>query len=87
METTKLSSKGQVVIPKPVRAAHDWKVGQELVVIEMGDGILLRPTTPFDSTDIDEVAASLSYSGDAVTLDEMDEAIRRGVSKRDHGRD
>jgi bifunctional DNA-binding transcriptional regulator/antitoxin component of YhaV-PrlF toxin-antitoxin module len=29
METTKLSSKGQVIIPKAMRAAHHWDAGQE----------------------------------------------------------
>ncbi len=48
METTRLSSKGQVIIPKAVRSAHQWGVGLELEVIEMGDGVLLRPKTLSD---------------------------------------
>ncbi|MEZ5581437.1 MAG: AbrB/MazE/SpoVT family DNA-binding domain-containing protein [Candidatus Competibacteraceae bacterium] len=57
METTKLSSKGQVIIPKPFRAAHGWEPGQELVVINTGDGVLLKPKTPFQETNLEEVAA------------------------------
>jgi len=87
MEITKLSSKGQVIIPKPVRTAHDWKIGQELVVIEMGDGILLRPRTPFNTTNIRDVASCLKYSGKAKSLDEMEDAIREGISEKHDGSD
>lgn len=43
METTKLSSKGQVIIPKAFRTAHSWDTGLVLEVIEVGDGLLSRP--------------------------------------------
>lgn len=41
METTKLSSKGQVIIPKHIRESHHWTAGLELQVIEFEGGILL----------------------------------------------
>ena len=82
METTKLSSKGQVIIPKPLRTAHRWSAGQELVAIDVGDGILLKPKSPFSEKDIDEVASSLRYEGKTVSLDEMTAAIARGVKSR-----
>lgn len=47
MEITKLSSEGQVIIPKFLREAHHWEVGQELIAIDTGDGILLKPKKPF----------------------------------------
>jgi AbrB family looped-hinge helix DNA binding protein len=84
METTKLSSKGQVVIPKSLRVAHHWEVGQELIVVDVGDGILFKPKTPFKETSINEVAASLKFTGKTRSLDDMDEAIRKGV--RDHNK-
>ena len=84
METTKLSSKGQVVIPKSLRVAHHWEVGQELVVVDVGDGILFKPKSPFEETNINEVAASLKFTGKTRSLDDMDEAIRKGV--RNHNK-
>ena len=33
METTRLSSKGQVIIPKTLRDAHHWLAGQEFIAI------------------------------------------------------
>jgi AbrB family looped-hinge helix DNA binding protein len=82
METTKLSSKGQVIIPKPFRTAHHWEPGQELVVIDTGDGVLLKPKTPFQETKIDDVASCLLYVGKPKTLDDMEQAIKRGVKER-----
>ncbi|MBW4478741.1 MAG: AbrB/MazE/SpoVT family DNA-binding domain-containing protein [Tolypothrix brevis GSE-NOS-MK-07-07A] len=63
MEITKLSSEGQVIIPKSLREAHHWEVGQELIAIDMGDGILLKPKKPFPETKLDDVAGSLKYQG------------------------
>ena len=51
METTKLSSKGQVVLPKSVRDAQSLSLpGTEFAVEEVSEGILLRPLRPFAST-------------------------------------
>ncbi len=84
METTKLSSKGQVIIPKPFRTAHRWEPGQELVVLDTGDGVLLKPKTPFKETRIEDVASCLRYEGKPKTLDDMEQAIKRGVEARFH---
>lgn len=81
MNITKLSSKGQVIIPKPLRVAHNWETGQELVVVDTDDGILLRPKKTFVETSINKVAGILRYKGKAKTLEEMDLAIMEGVKK------
>jgi len=59
MSTTRLSSKGQLIIPKPVRKAHCWDTGQEL-----------------------DVVGALSYSGAAKTVEQMKEAIGKGIKAR-----
>jgi len=41
-DVTKLSAKGQVVIPKDVRDRLGWTKGRELEVVETPDGLLLR---------------------------------------------
>ena len=79
MIVTKLSSKGQVVIPKHIRSAHHWSTGQEFVVVDTGDGISLHPKMPFKPTSLQSVAASLKYSGPAKSLKEMDDAIKKGA--------
>lgn len=79
MKTTKLSSKGQVIIPKPLRTSHHWETGQELVVIDVGDGILLKPKAPFAEKNINDVASCLKYTGKTRTLDDMERAISKGI--------
>jgi AbrB family looped-hinge helix DNA binding protein len=83
MQTTKLSSKGQVIIPKIFRSRYKWDIGQELTVIDTGEGILLRSSRPFKKTELDEVAGVLKYSGRPVSLDEMEKAIKKGALARE----
>ena len=42
-DTTTLSAKFQISIPKAVRAAHQWNAGQKFVFIPKGTGVLLVP--------------------------------------------
>ncbi|HSH01814.1 MAG TPA: AbrB/MazE/SpoVT family DNA-binding domain-containing protein [Anaerolineae bacterium] len=79
METTKLSSKGQVIIPKLLRESNAWEIGQEFIVIDVGDGILLKVKKPFEETSLHDVAGCLSYSGEPKSLEDMDAAIKRGA--------
>lgn len=75
-DTTKLSSKGQFIIPKHLRDAHQWQAGQEFLIVDTGEGILLKAKHPFPPSELDEVAGSLSYDGPAKTVEEMEDAIR-----------
>jgi AbrB family looped-hinge helix DNA binding protein len=79
METTKLSSQGQVTVPQSLR--EHWEEGQELIIINMGDGILLKPKKIFSETRLDEVAGCLNYQGKAKTIEEMDQALAQGIQK------
>ena len=75
MYVVKLSSKGQLVIPARLRAAHRWRDGDEFVVEEVGQGLLLKPRKPFAATRLEDVAGSLRYAGPAKTIEEMDEGV------------
>jgi len=86
MLTTKLSSKGQVIIPKEIRSRHHWEPGQELQAIDTDDGILLRPASPFPETTIKDVASCLYYSGKPKTMGEMEAAIKKGAKGVKHER-
>ncbi|HEV2350578.1 MAG TPA: AbrB/MazE/SpoVT family DNA-binding domain-containing protein [Terriglobia bacterium] len=87
MEITRLSSKGQVVLPKSVRDMRSWAPGTEFAVEEVSDGVLLRPLRPFKSATVDEVYGCLKFKGGAKTLGQMKRAIAQGVKARhDRGR-
>lgn len=77
METTRLSSKGQVIIPKAFRSAHHWEAGLELMVIDTGDGILLKPRAPFVATLLSEVAGMLKAKVQPRTDAEILAALKR----------
>ena len=81
-ETTRLSSKGQVIIPKTIRETYRWAMGQEFIVEDTGEGILLRPKSPFPRTTVEEVAGYLKYSGPPKTLEQMEDAIKKGVQEQ-----
>ncbi len=77
MAKTRLSSKGQVIIPKAVRERHGWQPGVELEVEDRGDVVVLRPANPFPPTTIEDVYGCLKYDGPPFTVEEMHEAIER----------
>lgn len=86
MEVTRLSSKGQVIIPKALRVAHHWEAGQELIAVDVGDGILLKPKKPFEPTTLAEVAGCLKVEGQPKSLEEMNRALRQGIQEQWHDR-
>ncbi|MDD1428276.1 AbrB/MazE/SpoVT family DNA-binding domain-containing protein [Dolichospermum sp. ST_sed9] len=81
MEVIKLSPQGEVIIPQSLREAHHWDVGQEFIIIDMGNGILLKPKKPFPLTKLEDVAGCLKYQGEPATLEDMEDAIRQGVEE------
>ena len=82
METTKLSSKGQVILPAAIRKTNQWKAGVEFAVEDTGEGVLLRPLKPFAATTLDEVTGCAGYTGKAHTLEEMDKAVTAEIKAR-----
>src|ERR1039457_910760 len=59
LEKTRLSTKGQIIVPRAIRLAHQWGPGAEFLVEEVSEGILLRPLKPFAPTLFKDVAGSL----------------------------
>ncbi|MGH7782175.1 MAG: AbrB/MazE/SpoVT family DNA-binding domain-containing protein [Candidatus Binataceae bacterium] len=82
MASTRLSSKGQVILPKSVRDAHRWGPGTEFIVESMGDGVILRPAKPFPPSRIEDVAGCLHYARKPKSQRQMDAAIDAEVKAR-----
>lgn len=53
--TTKMSSKGQVVIPEEVRVALGLEPGSQFVVVGEGDVVVLKKVVPPAMSDFDEI--------------------------------
>ncbi len=75
METVRLSTKGQVVIPKEIRNRHRWEAGTELVIEDRGDLLVLRAAKPFPLTRIEDGLGCTGYRGPGKSLEEMDTGI------------
>jgi AbrB family looped-hinge helix DNA binding protein len=87
MDTTRLSSKGQLVLPKAIRDADDWTEGTEFIVERVPEGVLLRPVRPLPVTRLEDVIGCAGYRGRARSVAEMERAIAKGVkARRDRGR-
>ena len=59
LATTKMSSKGQVVIPELVREQLGLKTGAQFVVLGHGDTVLLKVITPPSRTEFDAALSRL----------------------------
>ena len=87
LSTTRLSTKGQIILPKNIRSSRAWGPGTEFAVEETGDGILLRPVGRFPQTDLDDVAGCLRSKRRSITPAQIRDAIGREVNRRhDSGR-
>ena len=87
METTQLSTKGQIVLPKRIRDARAWGPGTKFTVQETAEGILLRPARRFPSARLEDVVGCLPWKGKPLSIAGMDKAIAREVKRRhDRGR-
>ena len=82
METTKLSSKGQIILPASIRAANQWQAGVEFAVESTAEGVLLRPLKPVAATTLDEVIGCAGYQGAAHGVAEMNAAITAELKAR-----
>jgi AbrB family looped-hinge helix DNA binding protein len=82
METTKLSSKGQVILPAAIRAAHNWQAGLEFTVENTRDGVLLRPVKTHPSVTLNDVLGCTGYKGKTHSVADMDAAITAEIKVR-----
>lgn len=83
--TTILSTKGQVILPKPVRDARRWRVGTRLLVEETSEGVLLKPAPAVAVTEPAQVFGLLKYDGAAKSVQDMDAAIAAEARRREVG--
>jgi AbrB family looped-hinge helix DNA binding protein len=75
----KVSTKGQIVIPKDVRERFGIHAGEHMDMLERPDGILLRKAKRKSGVTFEEATAKIrqiiKYDGPTVSIEEMNEAI------------
>ena len=79
MSLTRLSTKGQVVLPKDVRDRLGLRPGTELDV-EVRDGVVVL--RPIRKITVDDLLGMLAWTGKPKTLEDMEQAIADGARER-----
>jgi AbrB family looped-hinge helix DNA binding protein len=81
--TTRVSTKGKVILPKSIRDQLHWDAGTRLVVEQTADGVLLKPIRAvFAPTRAEDVFCSLVYKGEPKTGEAMDAGILAEAKRR-----
>jgi AbrB family looped-hinge helix DNA binding protein len=80
---TRMSSKGQIVIPRELRERRGWSEGTEMLLEETTRGVLLLRPEPERTLELSDLVGCAGYSGRRHSLAEMaqgivSEARRRG---------
>jgi AbrB family looped-hinge helix DNA binding protein len=84
METTTLSSKGQLVIPKSIRNDAHVSAGSLFEVRYLDGEIRLRALPPVAATALDEVAGCLARTGRKRVSDSQAQTIIKARLKARH---
>ncbi len=79
---TRISTKGQLVLPKALRDKRGWAAGAELIVEERPEGVLLRAAPKKEATRVEDVFGRLGPVDRVVSIDEMNEAVLEEARRR-----
>ncbi len=84
---TRMSTKGQVILPKATRDRQHLRPGVEFVVEETPAGILLKPQPLFPPKTVDQVAGMLKrhWQGPPPSEKEIEAAIAEDI-RQQHAR-
>ena len=81
-QSTRLSTKGQLIIPKEIRERHGWTPGVELIVEDRGDAVILRRAEDIPETSLEDLVGCAGYRGSTRSLEDMEAGIAEGARER-----
>lgn len=67
----KLSSKGQIVIPKEIRDELHWGAGTQLSLVSTGSGVSLRALPAKTGRNLGDLIGLLKYEGIPISTEEL----------------
>jgi AbrB family looped-hinge helix DNA binding protein len=84
LSTTKMSSKGQVVIPEEIRKRLNLKSGAQFVVVGENDVVILKAISPPSLHEFDDliVKARQEAKKAGIKQTDIEEAIARARGRR-----
>ncbi|MCF8079817.1 MAG: AbrB/MazE/SpoVT family DNA-binding domain-containing protein [Desulfobacterales bacterium] len=82
--TTKMSSKGQVIIPEAIRKKMNLKPGDRFVVVGASETVILKTITPPNMDQFEDLIAEARRQARRVGLKRSDiaEAVRAARAKK-----
>ena len=80
MTDAKMTSKGQITVPKAVRERLNVGPGDYLIFREEAGGVIVIEAA---TSDVMALAGSVSSKVRGVTVEAMQEAVRQGAAARD----
>jgi len=78
----RVSSKGQLVLPKNIRESRGLGPGSEVDIEEVPGGVLIKLVRGPAQVSAEDLLGCAGYRGPRKTLQEMEEAIREGARVR-----
>lgn len=84
ISTTRMSSKGQVVIPETIRKRLGLVAGAQFVVVAGEEAVILKPVVPPSLDEFDELLAEARRQARRLGLKQRDvkEAVRKARERR-----
>ncbi len=79
---TRMSDKGQVILPKALRERRGWTAGTEFRIEERPEGVYLRPTVAEAPATMDETFGRLRPAKKIVSIEDMQEAMLEEARRR-----
>ncbi|CAG0987700.1 hypothetical protein ANRL3_02554 [Anaerolineae bacterium] len=69
--TIKLSSQGQLVIPKSIREELHWDEGVELTLVPVDNGLMLQMPKKAGKRNLADLQGMLHYEGPPISLETL----------------
>jgi AbrB family looped-hinge helix DNA binding protein len=79
---TRVSTKGQVILPKAIRDRRNWTPGTELTIEDRPEGVLLKASPRVAPTKVEDVFGRLGPVDRVLTVEEMDAAVMAEAHRR-----
>jgi AbrB family looped-hinge helix DNA binding protein len=82
VRTTKMSSRGQVVIPEEIRERLGLKAGSQFVVVGDRDTVILKSISPLSMKEFDELIAEARRQARRVGMKRSDISAAVAAARR-----